>query len=146
MNSLILPLLVPFLTALVLALKQWLHQLARRIESADVEATLQFAIVTVIILPLVPDRNFGLVWLLLYVDTHGIQAVVIGGWVAPWGIAFVADRLACIMLVSSAALGTIVQVYTCWTVTDTQQKYFFYPLMQITLLGVNWYQLRKEGL
>ncbi|MCK6371048.1 MAG: MgtC/SapB family protein [Gammaproteobacteria bacterium] len=46
-------------TALVLALKQWLHHLAQRIEGADVEATLQFAIVTLIILPLVPDQNFG---------------------------------------------------------------------------------------
>jgi len=46
-------------TALILALKQWLHRLASRIESADVEATLQFALVTLIILPLVPDRNFG---------------------------------------------------------------------------------------
>jgi uncharacterized membrane protein (DUF4010 family) len=45
--------------ALMLALKDWLHRLARRIDSADVEATLQFAIVTLIILPLVPDRNFG---------------------------------------------------------------------------------------
>ena len=43
----------------VLALKQWLHGLARRIETADVEATLKFAIVTVIILPLVPNENFG---------------------------------------------------------------------------------------
>jgi uncharacterized membrane protein (DUF4010 family) len=43
----------------VLALKQWLHQLARRIETADVEATLKFAIVSIIILPLVPDQNFG---------------------------------------------------------------------------------------
>jgi uncharacterized membrane protein (DUF4010 family) len=43
----------------VLALKQWLHGLARRIETADVEATLKFAIVTVIILPLVPNQNFG---------------------------------------------------------------------------------------
>jgi uncharacterized membrane protein (DUF4010 family) len=43
----------------VLALKQWLHGLARRIESTDVEATLKFAIVTVIILPLVPNENFG---------------------------------------------------------------------------------------
>ena len=46
-------------TALTLALKEWLHRLARRIEPGDVEATLKFAIVTVIILPLVPDRNFG---------------------------------------------------------------------------------------
>jgi uncharacterized membrane protein (DUF4010 family) len=43
----------------VLALKEWLHGLARRIEGADVSATLKFAIVTLIILPLVPDQTFG---------------------------------------------------------------------------------------
>jgi uncharacterized membrane protein (DUF4010 family) len=43
----------------VLALKQWLHQLASRIESEDVEATLKFALVSVIVLPLVPNQNFG---------------------------------------------------------------------------------------
>jgi uncharacterized membrane protein (DUF4010 family) len=43
----------------MLALKNWLHALARRIESADVEATLKFAIVSIIILPLVPDQDFG---------------------------------------------------------------------------------------
>lgn len=43
----------------MLALKEWLHRLAARIEPADVEATLKFAIVSVIVLPLVPDRNFG---------------------------------------------------------------------------------------
>lgn len=45
--------------ALLLALREWLHQLARRIEPSDVEATLKFAIVTLIILPLVPDHNYG---------------------------------------------------------------------------------------
>jgi uncharacterized membrane protein (DUF4010 family) len=45
--------------ALLLALKDWLHRLARRIEPSDVEATLKFAIVTLIILPLVPNQNFG---------------------------------------------------------------------------------------
>jgi uncharacterized membrane protein (DUF4010 family) len=43
----------------LLALKQWLHQLAGRIQTADVEAALKFAIVSVIILPLVPDQNYG---------------------------------------------------------------------------------------
>jgi len=45
--------------ALLLALKEWLHRLARRVDTADVEATLKFAIVTLIILPLVPDQNYG---------------------------------------------------------------------------------------
>jgi uncharacterized membrane protein (DUF4010 family) len=43
----------------ILALKEWLHDLSHRIESADVEATLKFAIVSLIILPLVPNQNFG---------------------------------------------------------------------------------------
>jgi uncharacterized membrane protein (DUF4010 family) len=45
--------------ALMLALKDWLHQLASRINTTDVEATLKFCIVTLIILPLVPDTNYG---------------------------------------------------------------------------------------
>jgi len=46
--------------ALLLALKGWLHRLASRINASDVEATLKFGIVTLIILPLVPDHNYGL--------------------------------------------------------------------------------------
>lgn len=45
--------------ALLLTLRDWLHGLAARIEPADIKATLQFAIVTLIVLPLVPDRSFG---------------------------------------------------------------------------------------
>lgn len=44
---------------LLLALKGWLHDLAQRIEPADVEATLKFAIITLIVLPLVPNTNYG---------------------------------------------------------------------------------------
>jgi len=44
---------------LLLSLKGWLHNLARRIEATDVEATLKFAIITLIVLPLVPNTNFG---------------------------------------------------------------------------------------
>lgn len=46
-------------TMLLLALKGWLHNLANRIERSDVEATLKFAIITLIVLPLVPNTNFG---------------------------------------------------------------------------------------
>jgi uncharacterized membrane protein (DUF4010 family) len=43
----------------VLALKDWLHRFSHTIEPADVEATLKFAIVSIIILPLVPNHDFG---------------------------------------------------------------------------------------
>jgi uncharacterized membrane protein (DUF4010 family) len=46
-------------SAAVLALKEALHRLAGRIEPADMEATLKFAIVSLIVLPLVPDQSYG---------------------------------------------------------------------------------------
>ena len=121
MRSLIIPLLVPFFTALLLALLTEYPRLQKVLALAS---------------------SLGLTiwvfWLLAYVDTHGVQAVVMGGWSAPWGVAFVADRLTAIMLCLSMTIGTVVQAYACFTVTETQQRYFFFPLMQVLLLGVNW--------
>jgi multicomponent Na+:H+ antiporter subunit D len=121
MTSLILVILVPFFTTLILALLNGCPRLERAV--ALISSLALFCWV---------------LWLLLYVDAHGVQVVIIGGWMAPWGIAFVADRLACIMLCLSTGLGTLVQLYSFWTVTEEQQRYFFYPLMQAMLLGVNW--------
>ena len=44
---------------LLLTLKDYLHRLARRVELEDVEATLKFAVISVIILPLLPNEAFG---------------------------------------------------------------------------------------
>lgn len=121
MRSLIVPVLVPFLAALLLALVTGYHRLQKGLALL---------------------ASLGLTawvfWLLVYVDTHGVQAVVLGGWSAPWGIAFVADRLTTIMLCLSMTVGSVVMAYTCFTVTEEQQRYFFYPLMFLLLLGVNW--------
>jgi multicomponent Na+:H+ antiporter subunit D len=121
MPSLILAILIPFFTALILALLNGWTRLEKAIAFLS---------------------SLGLTcwvfWLLFHVDANGIQVVVIGGWAAPWGIAFVADRLTCIMLCLSSSLGMLVQLYSFWTVTEAQQRSFFYPLMQAMLLGVNW--------
>jgi uncharacterized membrane protein (DUF4010 family) len=44
---------------LLLTLKDYLHRLAQRVELEDVEATLKFAVISVIILPLLPNETFG---------------------------------------------------------------------------------------
>jgi uncharacterized membrane protein (DUF4010 family) len=46
-------------TVALLSLKGWLHRLADRIERADIEATIKFAIITLIVLPLLPHRSYG---------------------------------------------------------------------------------------
>lgn len=45
--------------ALVLALKPSLHSLARTMDWVDLRAALEFAIITAVILPLVPNQGFG---------------------------------------------------------------------------------------
>ena len=118
---LIIPVLVPFLTAVVLALLNGHPRLERVVNLASCTGLSIFVF-----------------WLLGHVDQSGIQAMVVGGWSAPWGIAFVADRLACIMLCLSMSVGTLVLVYTCFTAEPIQERYFFHPLSQVLLLGVNW--------
>ena len=44
---------------ILLASKEWVHSLSRKFTKADVYQALQFAAVTGIVLPLVPDHNYG---------------------------------------------------------------------------------------
>jgi uncharacterized membrane protein (DUF4010 family) len=46
-------------TAVLLSLKVQTHRFARRIDSEDVFATLKFAVITVIVLPLLPKEGYG---------------------------------------------------------------------------------------
>lgn len=47
------------ITALVLSLKPSLHSIARRMSPEDLRATLEFALITAVILPLIPNQQFG---------------------------------------------------------------------------------------
>ena len=120
-RALILPVLVPFLTAVLLALLNGRPRLERAVNLVSCVGLTVFVF-----------------WLLVWVDSTEIRVMVVGGWLAPWGIAFVADRLSCIMLCLSMSVGTIVLVYTFFTVEPLQERYFFHPLFQVLLLGVNW--------
>ncbi len=46
-------------TAVLLSMKVQTHTLARRIDSEDVYATLKFAVITVVVLPLLPQQGYG---------------------------------------------------------------------------------------
>jgi multicomponent Na+:H+ antiporter subunit D len=50
--------------------------------------------------------------LLVGVDSGGTIVVEVGGWSAPWGIVLVMDRLAALMVVTSAAVLLAVFIYT----------------------------------
>ena len=121
MNAVVLVILVPFFTAILLALLRDRPRLEKALSLASALGLTAYVF-----------------WLLHRVDTGGIQVTMLAGYPAPYGIAFVADRLACIMLCLSMTVGTVVLAYTCFTVTESQQRYFFYPFFHVLLLGVNW--------
>jgi len=76
-------------------------------------------------------------FLLQGVLQEGTLALQIGGWEAPFGITFVADTLATIMVAITAMIGFTTALYSIGTINREREHYFYYPLMQLLLLGIN---------
>lgn len=116
---LVLPLLIPFITGIILILT-WKYQTFQRwlgvIGAAALLATA---------LALLND-----VWL------NGIQAVQIGNWPAPFGITLVADLLSAIMVVLAGLMGLSVAVYSLTDIDTERESFFYYPLFHILLMGI----------
>nr|HID12508.1 MgtC/SapB family protein [Anaerolineae bacterium] len=70
----------------LMALRPTLHELAARIEREDIYATLKFAVVSAVILPLLPDRAYGPLQVLnpfrMWLMVVFISAVSFAGYVA----------------------------------------------------------------
>lgn len=82
-------------------------------------------------------------FMLLYMTMGGyadiwprhIAVYLLGDWLAPFGIVFVADRLSAIMLVLSAILGCAALPYA--SVRWERAGVHFLPLFQLLLMGLN---------
>jgi multicomponent Na+:H+ antiporter subunit D len=77
------------------------------------------------------------VWLLQMVMRDGIQVVHFGNWPAPFGICFVADALSATMIVATGLTGLLVAVYALADIEGEYEKFGFYPLYQILIMGVS---------
>ncbi|MGQ9633297.1 MAG: Na+/H+ antiporter subunit D [Bryobacteraceae bacterium] len=76
-------------------------------------------------------------WLLHGVHRSGIQVVQIGGWQAPFGITLVSDLFSAIMLVITGLMGVSVLVYSLIAVDHGRERFGYYPLFHLLLLGVS---------
>ena len=77
------------------------------------------------------------VYLLAAVAGGGIRATSLGAWPAPYGIALVADLFSAIMLVLSGLMGFTVCLYSVAGLGGQRERYGYYPLLNVMLLGVN---------
>ncbi len=78
----------------------------------------------------------GALALLRQVRTGGIVALQVGGWPAPYGITLVADLLAAIMVVLAALMAVAVTLYSLAGIDRERERFGYYPLVQILLMGV----------
>lgn len=75
--------------------------------------------------------------LILLVNKDGIISIQVGSWKAPFGITLVADLFASIMVLITAVIGFTTALYSLGTIDEKREKFFYYPLLQILLMGIN---------
>jgi multicomponent Na+:H+ antiporter subunit D len=113
------PLLVPFLTAIA-SLLLWRRRHAQRLLGVAGACALLAS-------------SLGL---LAAVWRHGIQAVQVGNWPAPFGITLVADLFSALLVVMAGLVGLAVAVYSLAAMDAERESFGYYPLLQILLMGV----------
>jgi multicomponent K+:H+ antiporter subunit D len=73
---------------------------------------------------------------LWHIAAQGPQAYRLGDWPAPFGIVLILDRLAALMLILTALLALIVQIYVLGTRWDRKGRHF-HALFLFQLMGLN---------
>jgi len=117
---LILPIIVPMLTAILGLLGRKSRNLQRTFAIAGTLTLLAASLI-----------------MLAVVSTQGILTMQMGDWPAPFGITFVADTFSAIMVVMTALVGVTVVVFSFANVDEDRRRFGYYPVMMVLLLGVN---------
>jgi len=116
---LLLPILIPFLTAIV-SILAWNRRYWQRLFSVAGTAGLAVA-------------GSGL---LMSVWSGGIQAAQIGNWPAPFGITLVADLFSAVLVFLAGWTGLAVVFYSLAGIDSDRESFGYHPLVQILLMGV----------
>lgn len=116
---LVLPLCLPLATAAVLLLTWRRPAVQRRLAVVGGAGLLLAAL--------------ALLWAVWH---HGIQAVQIGYWPAPFGITLVADLFSAIMVSLAGLMGLSVALFSWQSVDPSRTAAGYYPLLHVLLMGV----------
>lgn len=119
-NLLVFPLLIPLCTAVILLFFKNKITLQRWISSIGMLLSM------------------GAAALIVYqVKTDGIQTLYLGGWLPPYGIVFVADMFAALLVLTTSIVGAACLLFAFGTIGKERERYYFYPLFQFLLVGVS---------
>ena len=119
-NFVILPILLPLLTGIFLIF------LARKVNAQRV-VYLVSAIISIVIA----------ISLVIEVKTNGIQVMQASSWDAPFGISIVADMLSSLLVLVTSIIVFSVLIYSFKHIDEGRERFFYYPLVQFLIVGVN---------
>lgn len=74
--------------------------------------------------------------MLFQVDQNGIQVTQLGNWQAPYGIILVADLFSAVMVTLAGFMGLSVVVFSFAHIDAQRERFGYYPLVNILLMGV----------
>jgi multicomponent Na+:H+ antiporter subunit D len=117
--TLVLPLIIPLFTA-ALSLLAWRSYRLQRIFGMLGSTGLMLAAFA----------------LLFNVQKEGILVAQIGSWQAPFDITLVADTFSSIMVVVAGIVAFLITIYSIGSIDIERERFGYYPLVNILLMGV----------
>src|SRR5690606_16018579 len=71
------------------------------------------------------------------VKREGIQTLYMSGWAPPYGIIFVADMMAALLVLTTALIGAVIVWFSMGSIGEERERHYYYPLVQFLLVGVS---------
>ncbi len=119
-NILVIPMLLPIIVGVLLIFLRTYGRLQAWVSIASMAVTT------------------GISFYLLYkIQTDGILRLDFGGWEPPFGILFVADSFAVLLVLTSSIVTTICLSYALISTSKELQTMYFYPTVLFLAAGVN---------
>jgi len=76
-------------------------------------------------------------WILHQVHQEGIIRLDFGGWAPPFGISFIADGFAMLLVTTSSIVAMLCILYAVFVRDERRETFFLYPFMLLLVAGVN---------
>lgn len=118
-NLVILPLLIPLITGVTLIFFN--KQITVQKWISGMSAFIHLLVV---------------LYLVQQVHQEGIQTLMLGGWVPPFGIILVADMFAALLVLTTSIVSIACLFYAFRSIGIDREKYYFYAFYQFLITGV----------
>ena len=119
-NIIVLPMIIPLITGILLIFFRRFIRLQRWISIITMIAT---AIVSLLILQ--------------QIQVEGILRLDFGEWLPPYGILFVADSFATLLVLTSSIVTIACLLYATASIGEAREKMYFYPFVLFLVAGVH---------